>query len=196
MPERPFAAAPRRDAQRNRDLLVATARRAFADEGLAVSMDAIAKTAGVGAGTLYRHFPTKNDLIAAVIDLDDPQLAAERDRIRQADLAAVEALEEWLDALARKMTAYDGLPGPLRAAVDATGTPLGSTCQVLIDATEAFLCPVRRAGLARPELTGRSLFLATLGIAWASAATGNDAQTRNQLTAILRSGWSIAASTI
>lgn len=196
MPEQPFAATARRDAQRNRELLVTTAHRAFASEGLAVSMDAIAKTAGVGAGTLYRHFPTKDDLIAAVLRLDDPQLEAERDRIGQAGLAPAEALEEWLGALARKMTAYDGLPGPLRAAIDATGTPLGSTCQVLIDATEAFLVPARKAGLARPELTGRALFLAALGIAWANAATGNDTQTREQLTAILRSGWSVETSAI
>lgn len=111
---------PRRDAQRNRALLVATAREAFARDGLEASMDAIAKAAGVGAGTLYRHFPTKDDLVAAVIDADEPRLESERDRIIDAGLDPAEALEQWLNVLAQKMTAYEGLPGPLRAAVDST----------------------------------------------------------------------------
>ncbi|SYZ33579.1 TetR/AcrR family transcriptional regulator [Propionibacterium australiense] len=188
MPDRSRTASPRRDALRNRELLVNAARQAFASDGLDASMDAIAKAAGVGVGTLYRHFPTKEDLVAAVINLDKPQLEAQRDRIRRADLDPVAALEQWLDVLVRKMTAYDGLPGPLRAAVDATGTPLGSTCHTIVDATETFLAPARDAGLAKPQLTGRALFLAALGIAWASSAA-DDTETREQLTATLRSGW-------
>lgn len=183
-------ARTRRDAQRNRALLVATAREAFARDGLEASMDAIAKTAGVGAGTLYRHFPTKDDLVAAVIDADEPRLESERDRIINAGLDPAEALEQWLNVLAQKMNAYEGLPGPLRAAVDATGTPLGSTCQVLLDATAAFLARARAAGAISPDLSERSLFLATLGIAWASAATGDDLETRSQLAGLLHRGWS------
>lgn len=182
--------APRRDAQRNRELILTEARHAFIDSGLDASMDAIAKAAGVGPGTLYRHFPTKDDLIAAVVNADEPRLEEQRDLIEAADLGPLEALETWLDVLARKMTAYDGLPVPLRAAVDATGTPLGSTCQVLLEATEAFLTPVRGAGLAKQSVTGRSLFLAVLGVAWASASTNDDGATHDQLVGILHSGWS------
>jgi AcrR family transcriptional regulator len=56
----------RADARRNRDAIVAVARRAFAERGLGASLDDIAKAAGVGSGTLYRHFPTRDDLVAAV----------------------------------------------------------------------------------------------------------------------------------
>jgi AcrR family transcriptional regulator len=56
----------RADAQRNRDKLIATARAAFAEHGLEASLDDIAKRAGVGSGTLYRHFPTRDDLVTAV----------------------------------------------------------------------------------------------------------------------------------
>jgi AcrR family transcriptional regulator len=56
----------RADAQRNRDAIVAAARAAFAGNGLQTSLDDIAKRAGVGSGTLYRHFPTRDDLVAAV----------------------------------------------------------------------------------------------------------------------------------
>lgn len=56
----------RADAQRNRDKLVATARALFAERGLDAPLDEVAKRAGVGSGTLYRHFPTRDDLITAV----------------------------------------------------------------------------------------------------------------------------------
>src|SRR6266542_5619891 len=56
----------RADAQRNRDKLLAAARAVFAEQGPEASLDEIAKRAGVGSGTLYRHFPTRDDLIGAV----------------------------------------------------------------------------------------------------------------------------------
>ena len=59
--------APRADAQRNRALVLAVAKEAFAAEGPGVSLDEIAKRAGVGAGTVHRHFPTKDALLEAVI---------------------------------------------------------------------------------------------------------------------------------
>jgi AcrR family transcriptional regulator len=58
---------PRADARRNRDRLLVVARQAFATEGLSVSLDEIARRAGVGPGTLYRHFPTKEALFEAVV---------------------------------------------------------------------------------------------------------------------------------
>ncbi|MGW0711450.1 TetR/AcrR family transcriptional regulator [Streptomyces sp. NPDC002643] len=61
-PARPL----RRDAQRNRDTLLAAARRAFAEEGLGASLEQVAKQAGLAIGTLYRHFPTRLDLVQAV----------------------------------------------------------------------------------------------------------------------------------
>ena len=60
--------APRRDAARNRAAILAAAREAFAEGGLAVGVDQIARRAGVGPATLYRHFPSKSDLAAAVLE--------------------------------------------------------------------------------------------------------------------------------
>ncbi|WP_111510803.1 TetR/AcrR family transcriptional regulator [Mycobacterium kyogaense] len=67
----------RADAARNRSKLLATAADAFSTRGLGISMDDIARTAGVGAGTLYRHFPTKDHLVAAVLDERIRELARE-----------------------------------------------------------------------------------------------------------------------
>ncbi|MDX3193427.1 TetR/AcrR family transcriptional regulator [Streptomyces sp. MN03-5084-2B] len=67
----------RADAARNRSKLLATAGEAFSIRGLGISMDDIARAAGVGAGTLYRHFPTKDHLVAAVLDERIRELARE-----------------------------------------------------------------------------------------------------------------------
>jgi AcrR family transcriptional regulator len=70
----------RRDAQRNRDRILAATRAAFQERGLDVGVDEIARRAGVGMGTLYRHFPTKDALIDAIVDARFAELteAAER----------------------------------------------------------------------------------------------------------------------
>jgi len=73
--------APRRDAQRNRALLIETAARAFKRDGLEVGVDELARRAGVGVATLYRHFPTKGALVLAVADELLDELARRRDAI-------------------------------------------------------------------------------------------------------------------
>ncbi|GAB3701164.1 TetR/AcrR family transcriptional regulator [Mariniluteicoccus flavus] len=188
----PEGRAPRRDAQRNRARIVEAAERAYAAEGLEVALDAIAKQAGVGAGTLYRHFPTRSDLVAAVLESRRPDLERERGAIIAAGLDPVEALDRWLDALAAWMRAYDGLPEPLRAAADAD-TPLGASCDEVIGATEDFLRPVREQGRARASVDGRDLFLGVLAVTWAAAssAAGPRGPVAERLRALLRDGWAV-----
>ena len=74
------AAAGRADARRNREIVLRTAMRAFADEGPGVSLGRIAQRAGVGAGTVYRHFPSKEVLLEAVLAEHVDNLAAAADR--------------------------------------------------------------------------------------------------------------------
>jgi len=86
------ARPPRRDAVRNRALLVAAAADAFREEGLDVGVDAIARRAGVGVATLYRHFPAKGDLVLAVTEaLVDAFAEAVRDALADGDRGALEA---------------------------------------------------------------------------------------------------------
>jgi AcrR family transcriptional regulator len=78
----------RRDAQRNRDRILAATRAAFQERGLDVGVDEIARRAGVGMGTLYRHFPTKDALIDAIVDARFAELTAAAE-------AALEAPDAW-----------------------------------------------------------------------------------------------------
>jgi AcrR family transcriptional regulator len=113
--EREKAAAtrkPRADAQRNRMRLLKTAKAAFAEKGSAASLDEIAKVAGVGAGTLYRHFPTRDALIEAVYRNETEQLVAAAAPLAEAR-APTAALREWLllfvDYIATKHDIYEAL---------------------------------------------------------------------------------------
>ena len=86
---------PRSDAQRNRERILEVAKEAFTRSGANTSLDDIAKQAGVGPGTLYRHFPTRDELLEAVSSLEVEKLAA-AERKFAATLPPVEALRAWL----------------------------------------------------------------------------------------------------
>ncbi len=188
MAEKLAALPPRRDAQLNRAHILAVARQAFDTGGVDVSMDAIAKLAGVGPGTLYRNFPNKDALLAALLVLHYEGLDHRRLEIEASAEDAGRVLECWIEALGDWMLAYEGLPEPLRAACRVE-SPLTPTCDAVIATTDRILHAAQDGGFARQSVTGRDIFLAALAVAWASggASAGND--TRTVLRAILKSGW-------
>src|SRR6202045_951119 len=98
MPKKHSQSAPRKprtDAQRNRERILEVAKEAFARSGASTSLDDVAKQAGVGAGTLYRHFPTREALLEAVYRTEVEKLAAAERKLAQA-LSPVEALRAWM----------------------------------------------------------------------------------------------------
>jgi AcrR family transcriptional regulator len=86
---------PRTDAQRNRERVLEVAKQAFTRSGANASLDDIAKDAGVGAGTLYRHFPTRDTLIEAVYRTEVEKLAAAQKKFSET-LPPIEALRAWM----------------------------------------------------------------------------------------------------
>src|ERR1700760_2481948 len=86
---------PRTDAQRNRERILEVAKEAFTRSGANASLDDIAKTAGVGAGTLYRHFPSRDALIEAVYRTEVEKLA-EAQRKFSATMPPLQALRAWM----------------------------------------------------------------------------------------------------
>lgn len=181
--------APRADALRNRKHILAVAADSFASDGIDVSMDAIAKRAGIGAGTLYRHFPSREDLVAGVLADHQPDLERERAAAEQ-EPDSRRALEQWLGAVSAWMRAYQGLAEPLRAALTRDASPLAPACDEVIATTDRFLQAAQRDGHARPEVRGHDLYLGTLAAAWATGTTSADDQVGDGVTAMLRSGWS------
>ena len=89
------ARKPRADAQRNRERILEVAKEVFTRDGAAASLDEIARQAGIGPGTLYRHFPTRDALIGAVYRSEVEKLAAAEQRFA-ADMPPLEALRAWM----------------------------------------------------------------------------------------------------
>jgi len=158
-------------------------------------MDAIAKRAGVGAGTLYRHFPNRDALLAALMQARDEELETRRVAIQREESDSTEALARWLDALVEWVTAFDGLPEPLRASLSEGGSPLALTCQGFITTTDHFLRAAQHDGGAQPWVRGRDLFLSALATGWASGAAMADETSAQSLRAMMRSGWETHRST-
>ncbi|NUP61451.1 MAG: TetR/AcrR family transcriptional regulator [Nonomuraea sp.] len=113
-PQRPG----RRDARRNRDKLIATAQAAFAAADGPVSLEAIARQAGVGIGTLYRHFPTREDLVDAVYAAELDAVTANVPTLLDRHPADI-ALRAWLGRYAAFVSTKRGMIDTLRAAFDS-----------------------------------------------------------------------------
>ncbi|MGM5068674.1 TetR/AcrR family transcriptional regulator [Rhodococcus qingshengii] len=179
----------RADASKNRARILEVAELVFAREGVEGAMDAIAKEAGVGPGTLYRHFPTRDALLAELLSTRDYALRASLDAIEAEGGDSAEALERWLAALSEWASAFEGLPEPLREALKGETSPLALTCGGLIDTTESFLASAQRDGLARKDVGGRELFLSVLASVWVSSARLADSSSAPALRSLIKLGW-------
>ena len=136
--------ALRADAQRNIERLLDAARAAIAKDGPDASLDDIARDAGVGSGTLYRHFPTRVALLEAVYREEVARLCAEGDRLLESDTEPGEALAEWLRVYVSFGAMKRGLMGPLTTA-------LGQDSDLLLDLQDHGQGDRRPARRASPE---------------------------------------------
>jgi AcrR family transcriptional regulator len=179
----------RADAERNRLHILEVAEDFFAEHGVSGAMQDIAKRAGLGPGTLYRHFPTRESLLAALMQARWEELDARRVEIEAERGDPLAALELWLTALGGYVTVFDGLPGPLREALRETTSPLAITCEWLVETTGQFLAAAQAAGSARPWVRDRDLVLTVLASAWVSDALLADERSGDSLRAMVREGW-------
>ena len=155
---------PRADAQRNRMRLLETAKAAFAEKGSAASLDEIAKVAGVGAGTLYRHFPTRDALIEAVYRNETEQLVAAAARLVEARAPAA-ALREWLllfvDYMATKHDIYEAL----NSIVGGTAELYSASTEQMKRAIAKLIDRAVVSGEVRLDVDPLDLLLALAGVA-------------------------------
>lgn len=180
----------RADVQRNRAALLDAAQRHFLEHGVGTSLEAVAKEAGVGPGTLYRHFPSREALLAAVLQARQEELET-----RQAGIAKVDdpmdALRAWMRAMEEYFSAFSGLPEPLMAAARAEtpGNPLTVPCHEIIATTDGYLLAAQRAGRVRPSVRGVDLFLAAVSVAWAMGVGTIDEESLDRLRGLVEHGY-------
>lgn len=178
----------RADAQRNRDRILHIAMQHFAARGIGASLEDIAKEAGVGPGTLYRHFPTREALLAAALQDRHAELLARAEEARQmADPDA--ALRGWLRALQDFLRSFNGLPAPVLAALEEQASPLAVSGQNLVAITGEFLARAQEQGHARASVSANDLFLGALGMAWVSDRIDAYGTTREALETIFAHGY-------
>ncbi|WP_431277680.1 TetR/AcrR family transcriptional regulator [Leifsonia poae] len=161
----------RADAQRNYDRIVEIACEAFSENGVHTSLDDIAKRAGVGAGTLYRHFPSRDCLLAAALVESRQGLDQSAEELLARDDAG-EALNDWLIELARHLSSYDGLPDSVAEAVNDSSSPLTAPCSMMKDATARLLARAQAQGAVRSDVNSDDLFVFASSLAWAANKSG------------------------
>lgn len=185
----PSAQPMRADAQRNYDALVAVARRHLTGRGVTTSLEAIAREAGVGVGTLYRHFPDRDHLIFAALNAQGEQLRSASVQIRKSTPEATQ-LELWLAEVEKYLSSYQGLPDSIVNALECDDkSPLAITCQEIIALTEDYLAVAKTFGSVRADVSGQTLFEATLMIAWLNSQIPDQSRSLENVRELLRRGY-------
>jgi AcrR family transcriptional regulator len=146
----------RADARRNYDHLVVAARKVFAEQGGGASMEAIAKEAGVGVGTLYRHFPKRIDIVEAV-DRDDVDALVSLAERSLTDREPWDAVERWLRAYVEYGRSKRTFLNELHEAFEKNPDLKPASRDRIFDACERVLRRAQDAGAARCDIDGTDL---------------------------------------
>ena len=157
----------RADAARNRSKLIEVATQMFTTHGADVSLEDIAREAEVGIGTLYRHFPTRCDLVLAVYGTQVDALD-ERSRVLPTQFPPGEALHEWMRGFVDYYAVKMGMVNLLRSMMQGQPETFERARAVMRDSAERVLTPAIEAGVIRSDATAPELVRALGGICLAS----------------------------
>jgi AcrR family transcriptional regulator len=183
------AGRPRRaDARRNYEQLVEQAKIAFAAFGVDASLDEIARQAGVASGTLYRHFPTRLDLIEAVLAEQIAELVSRGRGLLTAE-DEFDALFTWLRAALMHALTYRGLAAAaMNSALDG-GNGLASNWHAeLLEVGAALLARARRSGVVVADADEADVLKMVGAIAWAAQDAPDSSARADRLFALLMNG--------
>ena len=162
------ARKPRADAQRNRERILEVAKEAFTKSGANVSLDDVAKQAGVGAGTLYRHFPTRDALLEAVYRSEVAKLAAAQQEFSRT-MPPIEALRAWMLLFVDYVAAKQIIAPALNSMVGGPSKVFQATGEQVKAAIEALVKRAIESGDVRPDLEPFDLLRALVGVSYVAA---------------------------
>ena len=163
----------RPDARRNRERLLAAAAEAFATDGIGTSLEEIARRAGVGIGTLYRHFPSRDALVAAVYRREVELLCDPVPELLD-EMPPDEALRAWMGRFVGYTATKQGLGEALQAAMASDSALFADSYGRLAGAIEALVSAAVAAGAVRADARGEDV-LRALGAIW-MIRSGDDRQ--------------------
>ena len=179
----------RADAARNRERLVAEAGRLFSAGDATVSLEGVAQAAGVGVGTLYRHFPTREALVEAVYRSELDALAADAEPLLAAH-GALDALRMWMDQYARFVAVKHAMRDALRVALTSPATSAPATSAPATRArirsvVARFAAAGAADGTIRTDVEPDDVTLCLAGAVLMTAASTDTSQLRRMLDLLL-----------
>jgi len=154
---------PRTDALRNRERILDVAKRAFTCNGATTSLDEIAKQAGVGTGTLYRHFPTRDALIEGVYRNEVEKLAAAAGRFAET-MSPIEALRTWMLLLVDHIAAKHIIAPALKGIVGGPSRLYEGSRSLIQGAINELVKRAKKSGDVRRDLDASDLLWALIGV--------------------------------
>jgi len=155
----------RADAKKNYDHVLAVARGVFAEEGADASLRDVARKAGVGLGTLYRHFPTRAALFEALLRAGFDALTARAAELETSGDAG-DALVVWLREIVAVTHSHRGVIAPMVAAIADPDSALHASCVTMRASGARLLARAQAAGMARTDIDGGDLFALVGALAW------------------------------
>ena len=159
------ARKPRADSVRNRERVLLAAKAVFADGGPDGSLEAVAEKAGVGIGTLYRHFPTRQDLFEAVYRREVEQLVGLAGQLG-ANQPPLEALRRWIYANVEFVATKKGMSAALAVAIHAGSALNAQSLERLGDALDPLLHRAAAAGVIRADIGKEDILRTVIGLCY------------------------------
>ena len=179
--------ALRADAQRNRARILDAARTAVDEQGTQASLRDIARRAGVGMGTLYRHFPDREALLEELLGQRFDLLAG-RAAALEASRSPEDALVEWLGEFTAGAGAYRGLAASMMATLNDEGSSLHASCLAMRQAATRLLSNAQDAGHIRSDADGTDLFALVNAVTWIVDQAPSIASRRQHLLSLIVDG--------
>jgi AcrR family transcriptional regulator len=166
-PQRPSPRALRADALHNRERLLEIAHAVIARHGIETSLREIARQAEVGPATLFRHFPTREALLEALLRRRFDALQREAEALERA-ASPLDGLTRWLRLVAESSSTYRGAAGLMMATIRDKRSALHASCAAVESAGEPLLRRAQDAGQVRSDIDGMDLFALVNAAAWAA----------------------------
>ena len=162
---------PRADAQRNRERVLEAAKAVFSVGGAEASLEAVSRQAGVGSGTLYRHFPTREDLFEAVYRREVEQLSELAEALKS-EPSPVEALRRWLRSTVQFVATKKGMMAALAIVMNANSELAAYSHGHLTRSIGALLARAVEAGEIRSDISADDVLRALIGMCYMHDQTG------------------------
>lgn len=160
---------PRADALRNRERILDEAKKAFTREGADISLEEVARQAGVGPGTLYRHFPTRDALLESVYRAEVEKLANEERRLSET-MPPIDALKAWMLLFVDYIATKKIIAPALNSLVGGPSKVFESSGAQIVDAIHSLVTRAIESGDIRPDLDPLDLFRALVGVSNVASA--------------------------